>query len=226
MANSSKTFPVTVHLYPSITQPDRDSQAYEYVTSTQKNKNALVFIGGLGDGPHGIPYVRTLASRLSSKGWSVFEPRLTSAYSGFGHASLKEDVAEIAAFVEYLRSKETEVGREGGKVVLMGHSTGCQDCMEYATTLGGGEEGDGAKRVDGFILQGPVSDREAILMALGGDGEDDKKKVSEESVKVAERMMSEGRGQEAMPLEAIPEASGFRGSPVTAYRWWSLAGVG
>jgi pimeloyl-ACP methyl ester carboxylesterase len=188
-------------------------------------KNALVFIGGLGDGPHTIPYVRTLAERLfssssaaaaagPSSSYSVFEARLTSAFTAFGYGSLAQDVREIGDLVRYLRK---DLGMR--KVVLMGHSTGCQDCLEYGTKFlfdssSSDEEG---VRVDGFVLQGPVSDREAIAMV------EDAGEV-EAALRVAEEMVKERKAGDIMPQDAMP--AGWKGSPVTAYRWLSLAGVG
>ena len=87
------------------------------------SRNAFVFIGGLGDGPHSTPFIWTIAKSLEKAtdlGYSVFECRLRSSFSGFGHSSLANDVHDISALVKYLRS----IGRE--RVVLMGHSTGCQ----------------------------------------------------------------------------------------------------
>lgn len=112
------TFTVTVHPFPSPT-----THACAYEIGPQDSKNALVFIGGLGDGPHTVPYPRAIASRLeeeSSLSYSVFEFRLKSSFSAFGFARLVDDVADMAALVKYLRS----IGKE--RVVLLGHSTGCQ----------------------------------------------------------------------------------------------------
>lgn len=86
-------------------------------------KNALVFIGGLKDGPHSTPYIRTVARRLEKTpelGYSVFETRIRSSFDGFGTSNLAHDVQDISALVKYLRS----IGRE--KIILFGHSTGCQ----------------------------------------------------------------------------------------------------
>jgi len=52
-----------------------------------------------------------------------------------------------------------------GKIVLMGSSTGCQDVMEYLT----GANAAKRPRIDGGILQAPVSDREAIIMSMKPD---------------------------------------------------------
>jgi pimeloyl-ACP methyl ester carboxylesterase len=218
-------YPVKVHHYPSTspTSQNRPAQAYEHLPtspspSQKQEKSALIFLGGLGDGPHTIPYVRHLASRLHAQqpgGYSVFEARLSSAFAGFGFGSLAQDAREVADLVRYLRGPAVGVKR----VVLMGHSTGCQGCLEYGTRFVSSVGGDGREgvRVDGLVLQGPVSDREAI--GMGEDGG-----VVQAALGVAEGMLRMGKGGEVMATEVLP--AGFRGSPVTAYRWASLAGVG
>lgn len=111
------TFNVTVHPYASQV---KHACAYELGSPA---KNALVFIGGLTDGPHTIPYIRTVAAKIeaaTSIDYSVFEIRIRSSFDGFGFGRLAEDVEDISAVVKYLRS----LGKE--KIVLMGHSTGCQ----------------------------------------------------------------------------------------------------
>jgi pimeloyl-ACP methyl ester carboxylesterase len=150
----------------------------------------------------------------------VFEARLSSAFAGFGFGSLAQDAREVADLVRYLRGPAVGVKR----VVLMGHSTGCQGCLEYGTRFvssvegeGDGKEGKEGVRVDGLVLQGPVSDREAI--GMGEDGGE-----VQAALGVAEGMLRMGKGGEVMATEVLP--AGFRGSPITAYRWASLAGVG
>ncbi|KAL2271593.1 hypothetical protein VTJ83DRAFT_964 [Remersonia thermophila] len=239
-------YPVLVHNYLPSTNPDptRPLQAYEHLpfpssfsssSSSSSSpsphprpapENALVFLCGLGDGPHTIPYARRLAERLAAAAprWSVFEARLASNFSAFGCASLRRDAEEVRDLVRYLRGPAT-AGAGRSRVVLMGHSTGCQDCLEYARLLRRGTdketetetETEPEVRVDGYVLQGPVSDREAIAM-----GEDAGEVAA--AVREAEEMRRQGRGDEVMPAKALPK--GWRGSPVTAYRWWSLAAVG
>jgi triacylglycerol esterase/lipase EstA (alpha/beta hydrolase family) len=111
-------FQVTVHPYNS---PTRQSCAYE--SGDPAARNALIFVGGLGDGPQTVDYIRSVSDRLAQQkdlGYSVFEIRMRSSFSGFGTSSLKEDVEDISSLVRYLR----DLGRE--KIVLLGHSTGCQ----------------------------------------------------------------------------------------------------
>ncbi|EAQ91032.1 hypothetical protein CHGG_02967 [Chaetomium globosum CBS 148.51] len=232
------SYPVQVHHYPSATNPNRLVQTYEHLPSPNspnqtQPQNALIFIGGLGDGPHTIPYPRHLAAHLlttpalpDTDRYAVFEARLSSAFAGFGTASLAQDARELAGLVRYLRGGCGSSGSGGGggggrgmrRVVLMGHSTGCQDCLAYAGALRDGGEGWEGVEVDGLILQGPVSDREAI-----GDGGRMRGKVKA-SLEVAGRLVREGKGDVVMDREVMPK--GWRDGPVTAYRWASLAGVG
>lgn len=111
-------FTVRVHPYDS---PTRSSCAYEIGPATARN--ALVFIGGLTDGPHTVPSVHAVSKKLEEAkdlSYSVFEFRMRSSFIGFGISSLANDVADISALVKYLRG----LGKE--KIVLSGHSTGCQ----------------------------------------------------------------------------------------------------
>lgn len=188
----------TVHPYDS---PTPGSCAYEI--GRVGARNAIIFVGGLGDGPHTVPFVKPLAEHLESAGldYSIFEIRTRSSFTGFGYSSLANDVEDIAALVSYLR----EQGRQ--KIVLMGHSTGSQDCIEYATNK--------EQPVDGFILQGSVSDREGAANFVDAD-------VLRESCQLAESMIAEGRGQWMLR----PEQVGHTFDPINAYRWHSLISKG
>jgi hypothetical protein len=77
--------------------------------------------------------------------------------------------------------------------------------MEYAKR--------GESPVDGFILQGPVSDREAFTPLMGPED-------LQRSLAAAKKMLDEGRGNECMLPADLPSA--FE-TPMTAYRWFSLA---
>lgn len=201
----SKPFSVTVHPYPS--KGVRHACVYELGSSSARN--ALVFTGGLGDGPHTVPYIRTVASKIEAAeglSYSVFEMRIRSSFSGFGWNCLANDVEDISAAVKYLRG----FGKE--KIVLMGHSTGSQDCIEYTNYDKYHNE-----PVDGFILQGSVSDREALPIEKG-------KEAMAKAVALATEMIKSGRGDDAIPKSQLPfEADPW---PITAYRFHSLAGDG
>ena len=94
----------------------------------------------------------------------------------------------------------------------MGHSTGCQDCMEYSNK----DKYPDSPAVDGYILLAPVSDREMAGLFIPPD-------ELERSVMAARALIDQGCEQEVMPKGSIPEI--FH-SPVTAYRWYSLAAKG
>lgn len=120
MSNSaSAPFPVTVHPYPS----PKVRQACAYELGPSSARNAIVFIGGLTDGPHTVPYIRTIAGKIEADAdvdYSVFEIRMRSSFFGFAWSSLAKDVEDISALVKYLRG----LGKQ--KIILFGHSTGCQ----------------------------------------------------------------------------------------------------
>ncbi|KAM3447051.1 hypothetical protein MY3296_009095 [Beauveria thailandica] len=194
-------FAVTVHPYKS-----RVKGACAYELGATAAKNAVIFIGGLFDGPHTVPYIRTVSNFVAEADdvdYSIFEIRMRSSFTGFGTSSLKEDVEDISALVKYLRS----IGRQ--KVVLFGHSTGCQDCMEYADY-----EKHGSSPVDGFVIQAPVSDREALKNDFANFNE---------LLAVSEKMIADGQEKEYVPARLVP--AGFD-VPITAYRLHSLLAKG
>lgn len=163
--------------------------AFEYTRNTHHPKpHTLIFIGGLGDGLGTVKYVADIIEALYGTKWSVFAPVLSSSYSGWGTGSIGQDIDEIAQCVRYVREyKESIWG--AGKVVVMGHSTGCQDIVHYLSCVNPRSRDEVVEQnenkrgnvkvrsvdvaaeitrpaVDGAIIQAPVSDREAILWEL------------------------------------------------------------
>jgi len=202
MPRSRSPFSTRVHHYRSPHTP----HATAYEVGLTSAKNAYIFVGGLGDGPHTVPYPRAVAKLLETLpdlSYSVFEIRMKSSFDGWGYSSLVQDAEEISALAKYIRG----IGRE--KIVLSGHSTGCQDIMEYTSPA---HKGD-LTPVDGYILQGPVCDRAAIALEVGMDKLD-------KSVVTAKSMIDSGRGLECVPRDELP---GFmQGSPISATRWYAL----
>lgn len=133
--------------------------------------NTLLFIGGLYDSFCSVPYVYTLASHLSQRQqWTLMEVKLSSSGLGWANGNLDRDVDEIGRAVVYIRGlvrsaySETSLANGGGKVVLMGHSTGSQDVLHYLYRKSEQER----PPVDGAILQAAVSDREALAVMREG----------------------------------------------------------
>ncbi|KAJ4305600.1 hypothetical protein N0V90_001131 [Kalmusia sp. IMI 367209] len=182
-------------------------------TSPDKPHNILLWIGGLGDGPLGVRYPTAIAKSLPSD-WSLAEVLISSAYDGWGIGSLKRDAQEVGECVAYFKSL-----LPGGKVVLMGHSTGCQDIMEYLVGAGSAER----PAIDAAILQAGVSDRQA-WDAMSAEDEDMKKHLAHTTA-LAQEMIDAGKEDELLPRKDNPIMELF-GAPCTAYRVNSLLAKG
>lgn len=156
----------------------------------------MIFIGGLTDGLLATDYLEPLSLALEVEKWSLVQPLLSSSYTGYGISSLQQDALELEQLISYLINKENSEG-----VILLGHSTGCQDIVHYMRT-----NFACSKAVSGVILQAPVSDREyrATLPETA------------EMIDLAAKLISEGRGMDLMPRKANSDA------PITAYRYHSL----
>lgn len=119
MAFTTTPSPYSLTVHPFLSQTP-DSCAFEH--SSASTTNALVFIGGLTSGPHTTPFVRLLTNKLAEGpaelGFTVWEFRMRSSYTGFGYSSLSNDVEDISSLVAYLQ----KIGKE--KIVLVGMSTG------------------------------------------------------------------------------------------------------
>ena len=128
---------------------------------------------------------------------------LSSSYTGWATSSLAKDATELAACVSYFRGLNP-----AGKIILMGHSTGCQDCMEYLT----GNESEDRPAIQGVILQAAVSDREALGTVMEPE-------VLRKSVVLAKEMVAAGLGSDILPAAATAH---LFGNSCSASRWLSL----
>lgn len=169
--------------------------------------NTLLWIGGMFDTFLSVNYPLHIAQALGAT-WSLVTASLGSAGKSWGVGSIAQDAEDIAHIVEYIKTM-----RPGGKVVIMGHSTGCQDCMEYV--VGGNSEQ--RPPVDGVILQAPVSDREAIADELPAD-------FLNEANQLALKMCREGHNKDSMPTRLTRPI--FGRVAITARRWIDVASPG
>src|SRR5208282_6744541 len=94
----------------------------------------------------GTSYVQRLSSELQTINWSLCQLHMRSSYMGFGTGSLARDFEDISAAIGYLL--------ENGKhqVVLMGHSTGCQNSIHYILNRSNAEN---SLSVSGVIVRDP-----------------------------------------------------------------------
>ncbi|KAL8716294.1 MAG: hypothetical protein Q9220_000199 [cf. Caloplaca sp. 1 TL-2023] len=178
--------------------------AFEHARNGSSPQNSLLFIPGLNDGFLTVPYISDLAAALPAS-YAFIEVLLSSGYSGWGYSSLSQDIEEVAQCVQYFQSM-----RPNGKIVLMGNSTGCQDVLHYISAEGS------RPKIDGGILQAPVSDREAIQMIYPPQ---EYTRYNE----LAQQYVKEGRGEEILPNKVSLPTMGAR---CTARRWLSLASPG
>ncbi|KAF3081832.1 hypothetical protein TWF569_000849 [Orbilia oligospora] len=199
------SYPGILHHYTKdLTAFEFDSPALRSSSSNGNGggkPNTLLFIAGLGDNLLTVPYV----SDLVKTGWSVVQVLISSTANGWGTGTLTRDAKEIALCISYFK---IQLSRP--KVVVLGHSTGCQDIMHYLCRLEVSQQAHG--QLDGAILQAPVSDREALAMMMG-------KETYERSWKHAQRLVKSGRGGDIMPAQITKEV--FE-APCSAFRWYSL----
>ncbi|CZT18075.1 related to UPF0613 protein PB24D3.06c [Ramularia collo-cygni] len=200
---AAKSTPGTLHYIPP------NLSAFEPTKPLVRslNINTLLWVGGMFDTLHSVQYPFTIAQSLGPT-WSVMTASLSSAGHSWGVSSIAKDAEEMAKFVAYLRER-----RPGGKVVIMGHSTGCQDCMEYLV----GKNASARPAVDGIILQAPVSDREALEDELP-------QTIKDEADQLALKMCREKHGAECMPSRLSKPVFGHMG--ITAKRWVDVSSPG
>lgn len=186
--------------------------AFEHNTgASSSSQNYILFIPGLGDTILSVHYAATLATLLPTS-WRVIELALSSASKGWTTSSLKQDAEELETIVRYFRN----LAGDAGKIVLMGHSTGCQISAEYVVgpwknVDGGKYSTSGRPKVDGVVLQAGISDREGVADIEGLNIPD--------TLTTAKNMVKSGNGGDHMSKQVLD--SPFLAQP-TAQRWVSL----
>ncbi|ORY09954.1 hypothetical protein BCR34DRAFT_459763, partial [Clohesyomyces aquaticus] len=175
-------------------------------------KSYLLWIGGLGDGLLTVYYPSTLAQTLPSH-WAVVEVLISSSYRGWGTGDLRRDVKELGRCVTYFREiqKKQAQGKEDsrGKIVLMGHSTGCQDIMQYLTFPSSSST---RLSLDGAILQAGISDREGLAEVISTE-------EYSSAANTCREWIAAGRANHVLPPSPI---SSLFGAQMTASRCYSL----
>ena len=199
---------------------------FEYTphSSSQSSSNVLLFIGGLGDTFETVPYVSALAQALPN--WRVCHAQLSSAGRGWGMSSLEQDCDEIELAVNWAKTRFAQ--QQGGdsaappvNVVLIGHSTGCQDVLHYLHATPRSGEGGSRSPVQGAILQAPVSDRDSLLSNI--EKHPEKKAIYEHCVRFAESLDEDEKKDMIIPLPWSEEIISFNRTPVSVARFLSLA---
>ena len=167
-----------------------DSNKQSYCT------NALVLIPGLNDGMMSLNYTASLQNALLKLDYSLVQLNLSSSFNQFGFSSLEQDKQELETLVKFLKEEHNFK-----KVVLLGHSTGCQDSVYFIrySTL--------SLLIDGVILQGAISDRDDIM-----------------TLESTPSMLTEAKELQHQGKERQILTQFHCGAPITAERYLSLAG--
>lgn len=206
--------------------------ALPFFESNQEHPNKLIFVGGLTDTIGAVPYLPRLASTLDTLNYSLVQPVKGSDLGGYGTSSIEGDAQEIAQLIEHLVSRTDNSAT--GKVVIMGHSTGSQDVVQFLSRDRKFKDAShGATiRVAGGICQAPVSDREYFESVLANNT------LAQRMLKEGERLVEQGnpgallRWPDAQPQPASVDGRGDGNAATvlnpafTAYRFLSLNGRG
>jgi hypothetical protein len=209
---------------------------FEYTGSTVRKPHSLLFVGGLGDGMATTSYMSALVYALQPTQWSLFTINLTSSYQAWGLGHLDRDTTEIAQCIEYVNEYKQAKFGGGGKVVLMGHSTGSQDVLHYLyrsnphTSLSSFDKDLQhmmRPAIDGAIMQAPVSDREAIHWVLekgiGGKAASDCRAAYEKLIAIAQEEARNNRACDTLlPLDITSQLGYPASHPVSCRRFLSL----
>lgn len=119
---------------------------YEYglvaLTNNIRSGITLILVGGLGDNLISLLYLQNFIDYCSENRLGLIIPQLRSM-PNYRLFSIDEDIENINSLVN---SVEDEI-------VLIGHSTGCQDILLFC-------EKYKSEKVRGIVLQAPVSDIE------------------------------------------------------------------
>jgi hypothetical protein len=190
----------------------------------------------LGDGMATTSYMSALVYALQPTQWSLFTINLTSSYQAWGLGHLDRDTTEIAQCIEYVNEYKQAKFGGGGKVVLMGHSTGSQDVLHYLyrsnphTSLSSFDKDLQhmmRPAIDGAIMQAPVSDREAIHWVLekgiGGKAASDCRAAYEKLIAIAQEEARNNRACDTLlPLDITSQLGYPASHPVSCRRFLSL----
>ncbi|KAK9831837.1 hypothetical protein WJX81_000330 [Elliptochloris bilobata] len=173
--------------------------------SYSRNPRHFILVGGLTDDFFPTTYVQLLTERLNDMEWSIVQPLLASSGTGYGTSSLDQDAYQLDQLAQHLRSFYNSQG-----IVMMGHSTGCQDTVRYVQRNYSMDPS--APPLMGVILQAPVSDRQ-FREAYNNDNADDLQR--------ADGMIAGGQGDAILKREKP-----LGNAPITANRFHAIAARG
>lgn len=197
----------------------------EHLPSFQGNnypppKHVLLFVGGLFHNFNLTQYVNDIAALFplhNKQTWRVMEIQLSSNGRSWGISNIDRDVEDIATCVSFIRGSLFK--DESIDIVLMGHSTGCQDVMRYLTAPNPITERNTVRSiVQGAILQAAVSDRDGALNVIEEGPEI--KKAFDRAMSIAKSTPAEEARDTILPMDTTKLI--FGPAPMSVARWLSL----
>lgn len=116
-------------------------------TEFTRTRTAVLVVPGLTDGLMALPYLPQLEVALAGASASMVQLQKRSSYLGYGVCTLEDDTEDLDSAVSFLEARFR-------RLVLFGHSTGCQNIVHFM------KQGKRRAAVWRVVLQAPVSDRE------------------------------------------------------------------
>ncbi|CAF2766877.1 unnamed protein product [Rotaria sp. Silwood2] len=141
-------------MYGNLFLYDSKYKLVAFESGSLSSSRCLILIGGLTDGLLSLPYVEKLSSKLESlsKPYSLIQPLFRSSNLQYGWHTINDDIEDLKCLINYLINNRNHLK----SIILMGHSTGCQDIIHYL------RQDKNHSKIIQVILQGPVSDREYL----------------------------------------------------------------
>ncbi|KAK4150823.1 hypothetical protein C8A00DRAFT_45847 [Chaetomidium leptoderma] len=209
---------------------------FEFAPGTGRQPHSILFLGGLGDGLGTTSYVADFIPALQPTEWSLFTLNLTSAHQAWGFGHLDRDTDEIARCIRHIHDYKTAKFGAGGKLVVMGHSTGSQCVLHYLSRpnphtstcpFDRGLEHTKRPVIDGGIMQAPVSDREAfqLIMRDGflGRTPAELREAYDQMVAMAREAVRKDESRDTMlPISLTTQFGYPSNTPVSCRRFLSL----
>lgn len=179
-------------------------------------RTILLFVGGMYDSHTNTPYLSSLATVFrTSTTTRLIHPLLSSHGRHFGISSLTSDVRDLATCIKYLLS--SSLATHDTKIILLGHSTGCQDVLFYLTSSIAPNTPP-RPQVHGAILQAPVSDRDGLLHAIT---DPTTRQKYDSCIDICNSTPDSERRTTLLPMHLTK--SFFGPVPMSVARFWSLA---
>ena len=141
-------------MYGNLFIYDPNYKLVAFESGSSSSSRCMILLGGLTDGLLSLPYAERLSLKLQSisQPYSLIQPLLRSSNLQYGWHTIDNDIEDLRTLIDYLVNHRTDLK----SIILMGHSTGCQDIIHYL------RQEKVHPKITRVILQGPVSDREYL----------------------------------------------------------------